>query len=387
MRLALPNFRAVLKLLPLLFLASFFALVACVEPVEPEFRFRDGFLIVDGKLSTVAGSSQLTLTQATKDGNQFRLNRTTAARVISIDDQGQSVEWELQNSFGQNNSQVFYAPPLDYQPTVGNSYRIVVTDENGSVYESVPELLRSPVEIEVFEQQFEQESFFSDELNRFVPAFQLQTTFTDPAETQDYYRFTYRGWDRVDSCLRCRFSRINTVTGECDPNFSVPGVSFFDYPCRQECWRELRYAESTLLSDEFVNGNSLVKFPSGRINYDWYSGILVIQDLERISSTAYDFYTVLQNQSLNSGGLNTTLPASLVGNVNTVSGEGAVLGYFTVVGGDQQRIYFDRDAFGGVPLPFGGTLNFDIPPPPGGQYFHPCEGPGRSSIRPQGWPQ
>ncbi len=48
-------------------------LSGCVEAVEPEYRSREGFLLVDGRLTNLAESSYLDLKRAELVGRQYVL--------------------------------------------------------------------------------------------------------------------------------------------------------------------------------------------------------------------------------------------------------------------------------------------------------------------------
>jgi hypothetical protein len=116
--------------------------------------------------------------------------------------------------------------------------------------------------------------------------------------------------------------------------------------------------------------------------------LLIVGELQKVSANAHAYYSVLRQQSLGGGGLNATLPAALDGNIDPVVEDSPpVLGYFSVVASSEGRVYFNRDTINGVPLPFDGNINFDIPPPPGAPYVHPCQGNDRRNQAPTGWPE
>lgn len=360
-----------------------FCCTACVDPVEPEFRFREGLLIVDGRLSNLPGASYLSLTEATREGEVYRLSPLETQLVQTLDGQGNTVEWVFREA------QQRYLPPPGFVPTIGETYALRFVSPNGRVFESDPEPLLPPVELTDFRLDFRQESYFSSNLNRFVPAFELFTTFNEPADTEDHYRFSYLSWEMLDRCLTCNFQRVNRITMRCEDSFGTSGIPQYDYPCQGNCWEVTRYGDGSLLTDELVNGNTLVDFTVGAIDYDWFGPLLVVAQLERISPNAHEYYEVLLQQVLASGGLSATLPASLEGNVFATEPDAntTVVGYFAVSGMAEERIYFNRDTVSGTPLPFDGTRNLDIPPPPDTIYRHPCEGPDRSTQRPLGWPE
>ena len=93
-----------LPLLLLLFLLG----VGRVEPVSPDYRFRDGFIFVDGEVSNLPDRSRLSLQQTELIGNTYKLLPYLAARVETIDRDGNSIRWQ------QLGSTDAYTPPAGF---------------------------------------------------------------------------------------------------------------------------------------------------------------------------------------------------------------------------------------------------------------------------------
>ncbi|PHI19208.1 hypothetical protein CEQ90_14185 [Lewinellaceae bacterium SD302] len=354
----------------------------CVEAVKPVYKFRDGFLLIDGKLSSIAGNSYLRASTGVLNGIQYSLEEVPLGQVVIIDGSGNQTEWIYLAEKRE------YVPPASFESSPGETYYVSLTTTDGEVYESTPETMPASTDLEEFDSRFVQESFFSDELNRFVPAFELSGSFQDDPEERNFYRLSYISWERLDVCLSCNFSQYNPFLEECVSTPLGRNTPRFDYACDTNCWEKTVYQNFRLFTDEFSDGNRVEGFKLGQVNYDWHGKILIIGKLEKISAGAHEYARVLREQSLGSGGLNATLPASLAGNMSAVDQEaGGVLGYFAVAAESEAKVFFDRDTVQGSPLPFDGDLNYDIPPPPAAPYVHPCEGPNRSTEKPAGWPE
>ncbi len=356
-------------------------LFSCVEPVRPEFNYRDGFIFVDGEVSNLPGRSRLSLQQAALRLGTYRLLPYRAASVQTIDGDGMTIDWQPVENTDR------YAPAEDFVGQAGQTYflRIVTTD--GDIIESDPEQLAAAVPIDNFRIEFKQETYYSDQLIRFVPAFTLLVDFRDPAGERNFYRFRHRSWEMLDVCLRCSPGRADPVTGECIPSPFPTGRPYFDYPCRENCWEQSFSEVVNIFSDEFTNGNPIKAYNAGRLDFDRYGGQLVIVEQQVITERAFAYSEVIRRSTTGSGGLNAALPATLDGNVNLVSEELLpVLGYFGSSASSEERVYINRDTVPGSPLPFLMTI-YDVPPPPGALYSHPCEGENRSTVRPLGWPE
>ena len=235
---------------------------------------------------------------------------------------------------------------------------------------------------------FRQEAYFDDKRGRFIPAFRLLLDFQDPAGTKNYYRFRYLSWKSLDVCLTCRFSEINRFTRKCESTEAASFVPYYDYPCRGgNCWERRLSPAVNVYSDQFSDGNPVQNYEAGMVDFEDRGGILMVVDQQQISAEAFAYTSLIERNTVSSGGLNAALPATLDGNVNAVSGGAeAVLGYFAATSSSEKRLYFNQATISGTPLPYP-VLNYHIPPPPQDIYRHPCEGPNRFRTRPVGWPQ
>ncbi len=356
---------------------------ACVDVVAPDFRFRDGFVFVEGEISNEVGFSRLRLQTSRITGSRFELIPLTVSQVQSIDGAGQIVDWQ-EAVVGSG----YYLPPTDYAGTPGESYAVRILTQDGRMMHSSPEILPAPVPFENLRMQFDQEAYYSEALRRFVPAFRFLVDFQDPTTHNNYYRFRHQTWEKLDVCVTCRFSRFNRSQGACVSDNTSQRVARFDYPCLGECWENAINSEINLFSDRFVNGNRVEAYEAARIPWEWYGGLLVIVEQQQLTERAHAFNEVIKGISIGSAGLNATLPAALVGNVayENSDEEETVLGYFAAVGTTSDRLYFNRDTVQGNSLFIDNRFNFDTPPPPGVIYMHPCEEANRSPIRPLGWP-
>lgn len=333
-------------------IALLLLLLSCVEPIRPEFNYRDGFIFVDGEISNLAGRSRLSLQQAELRLGTYRLLPYRAATVQTIAEDGTAVDWQPVDDTD------LYVPPEDFTGQAGQSYFLRIMTTDGEVIESDPELLATAVPIDTFQIVFDQESYFSDQLHRFVPAFGFAVDFRDPAGERNYYRFRHRTWEMLDVCLRCSPGRADPVSGECLPTPFPLGAPYLDYPCRQDCWEVTAGEDVNLFSDEFINGNPVRAYHAGRVDFDYYGGLLVAVEQQVITQRAFEYSEVIQRSTTGSGGLNAALPATLDGNVNLVSGNTSAvrrvheLGFNLVV--QSNRPYTVPNGFlelNGLPVP------------------------------------
>ncbi|MEL6140300.1 MAG: DUF4249 domain-containing protein [Bacteroidota bacterium] len=353
-------------------------LMTCVDPVTPAFNIRDGFLLIEGQVIDQPGLSEVRVSQSELLFGNYTLVPIQGATVSSIDSQGEEVNWTLIPTTNR------YQPPANFVGQTGETYYIRVVTPDGQIVESTPERMPNAVPIQNAEVRFEQEAYFSDGRNRFIPAFRLLVDFEDPANEQNYYQWKFRSWEFLDVCARCE--RSVWREGEC---ISTPDSRFvprYDYLCDAPCWTTSRSSQINILSDEFSQGQRIENIEAGRVDFDWPGGLLL--EVQQLSTTKaqFEYNQVLENLAEGSGGLNATLPAALIGNLQEVSDSGInALGFVGAASVAVERIYFDRDTVDGQPLPFDASIRLEplLPSPP----VAPCEGINRSRIRPVGWPE
>ena len=355
-------------------------LSSCIDPVVPEFRFRDGFLLVDGEVTNEPDRSYVTISLTELIANRYELNPFAVQSVEVIADNGEVT------IFTQVEDSKFYQPPPGFAGTPGRTYFIRIMTAEGQIIESSPETMVEAVPIDNLQMVFDQEAYFSNDRRRFIPSFRFLVDFQDPAGETNYYRYRYRTWEQEEVCLSCSFGQANAVTMSCVPTEASQSVRRYDYLCAEPCWERTISERVNVFSDEFINGNRVSGYEAARIDWDWQGFLLVIIEQQSITRENYQYNRVVSELSDGSGGLNSTLPAALDGNIDSETEGGfPVLGYFGVAATTTDRVFFDRDTVNGEPLPFDAAFNLDVPPPPGVAYLHPCEGVNRSNVRPEGW--
>jgi hypothetical protein len=153
--------------------------------VEPVFCFETGFLLVKGRIVDQEGYSEVRVSRNEILFGDYSLLPVNGVDLVSIDDRGNEVRWSQVEGTNQ------YCPPADFKAELGRTYYIRAVTPQGEIVESEAEGLPSPVPIASTRVQFEQEAYFSNGLNRFIPAFRLLVDLNDPAEEDNYYQWRY----------------------------------------------------------------------------------------------------------------------------------------------------------------------------------------------------
>ncbi len=366
----LPRMRTVISLFCCLLCS------ACVDPVVPSYDYTAGFVLLEGGIVDAAGGSRVLVQRSGLVFGSYQLEPVTGAVVHSVDEQGTETEWMAGPTPGE------YLPPKDFSATTGHSYSIRVALADGTLIESLPEQLPVPVPLGELRLRFDQEAYYSDSRERFVPAFTLLAEVQDPAGEDNYFSYEYRTWTQLTICQTC----YNSVyrNGECVQTPSSRRIDHYDYTCDGPCWGITPGRAVQLLTDERNPGATLPGVEVARIDYVGAGGILAEVQQRSLTRSAYNYYRTFEDLVEGSSGLNAPLPAPLYGNLTDVNDPAnAVLGYFSVSSLSTQRLYWNRDDTDGEPLSLPATpvLEPVSPAPPSA----PCDGPGRTRNQPEGW--
>ncbi len=233
--------------------------------------------------------------------HSVRITRTTAFNGLQpetvIDDANVTIESRIgleSINLSFDVSGVYYTPEMS--GNIGEEYRISIQLNSGETIQSEWELLNPLVEIDtLFYRSFiDQDEETGEDIDIYYPVVvSAEPSAADP----NYYR--YRGY------------RHNSLLNEPE--------------------------ELILLSDRFVNGKDSLPNHIPEFRYSLNEQIKV--ELQSINKPAYDFLTLLKNQTTSLGSSSGTSPAKLIGNLRNVTNpETTVLGYFGATSVSQDSI-------------------------------------------------
>ena len=367
----MPNFFRALTALALV------SLFACTDAVAPTYQFDDGFLLIEGRIADTEGFSEVRVARNQILFENYILTPVPGATVSTFDDEGQEVGWAP--VAGQEG---VYRAPAGWTADRGRRYGLRVVTPDGEMVESLPEPVPTSVPIVDSRVRFEQEAYYSEGRDRFIPAFTVLVDVDDPAEEENYYQYNFTYFEEITVCASCERARWRD--GECIAGPDTRFVTRWDYLCDARCWISTRAIGRNVMSDAFGNGQLIPNVPVGRLDYSRPGGVLFAIEQYNTSRASFDYNSVIENLAEGGGGLNAPLPAALVGNLTDVSANATrVLGFVGVTAVNTDRVFVVRDTFPGESLPYDGVVRLEpvMPEPPKA----PCEGGSRSRVRPEGW--
>jgi hypothetical protein len=115
--------------------------VACTDIYEPEIELVDNHLVVEALITNQPGRHAVRLTRSSAFGRSFQRVSVRKAKVYIIDSKGNEVSLE-EESAGT------YLTPPSFAGEVGESYVLHIETSNGMVYQSDPQELMPPLQVD-----------------------------------------------------------------------------------------------------------------------------------------------------------------------------------------------------------------------------------------------
>ncbi|MEO9476716.1 MAG: DUF4249 domain-containing protein [Cyclobacteriaceae bacterium] len=292
----------------------------CVQEIDL-FTGKTSPLIVSGHVSNEPGPQSVKLYYSEGYNSRPNYNVVSDARVAILDDQGNEEVLDY-TSYG-----VFLTSD-DFTGVVGKSYKLTIELETGEKYESGFEPLKAAPEVS------EVTYTLTDNGNIIFNA-----TYTDNAETEDYYRWRFEGTFQIQAPDYDDGGSWSSKFGFCYPG--IEPKTRFEY-----CWvTDLDNGFLNLSSDEFTNGQTVDDFPVYGIEltkaFDiGYSGQV---KLESLSKEAYNYWSAVKAQLGNTGSIFETANYQIRGNIKDLSDPDVqVIGYFDASAVSSARAYVDE---------------------------------------------
>ncbi len=363
---------------------GFFLAEGCVDPVGPQFEYTVGLIYIDALASTVEGSSYVSIRESTQEYGVFK-NKVVKNATVAFVNSG------TQNSVPLIEEGDFYLPPSDFKVQEGELWELLVRLEDERSYKSESEKVLAGVEIKEVDVAYDPQLEFNAPLDKFIPGHAITVRFDDPGDTDNYYYWRYRSFEKLINCRICFNGYLRN--GECQPNVSSIAdlyKPYYTYACSSDCW-QIRYGNKVkIFADAFTNGRTVSQLQVGEVPLYTKKDILIEVQQFTISPLAYRYFQTLKDIIDNNSGINSPLPAALVGNLyNPENKEEFVLGRFTAAATTTKQLLVRRNTILEDPLEdelVTQPESYIEPTPPPQVYGAPCvESHYRTGRMPQGW--
>lgn len=415
------------------------ALSGCVDAFDPQIKATVDVLVVDGMITNLPEPQIIRINRSKADPvtSLFGTSPITDATVEVIVDSAQVV-------LASETVAGSYRLPSDFRGQTGRAYQLRIRLKDGTTYLSSQQVMPAVSPIDRVQVEF----------NPRVPRLNHTSTMgaheffldtQDPESQHNYYKWDWTLYERKEWCKSCPkgiyavnnilpnqyFHRMfisgNELFEDCFtpppfPNGSgepplVPTWYWeYDYRCRTRCWEIIQNYNLNLFNDALSNGGLIQRRKVGVVPYYQRAPALVVIRQSGITPEAHEFFTLVETQTQNSGGLADTPPTAPIGNIrNAANPKEIVVGFFSASTVTELRYWLDRKDATGFPLGAydenGELLNQDEvlfyaligrrptpePPPPSTPYIRIWGGPPRvptaicedsntrTPFKPDGW--
>ena len=297
----------------------------CIEPFDPKIDDFDDILVIDGFLSNQTGPYTIKLSRT----SSIRIpvfRSETGAQVIISDDLGNS---EILN---ETSSGIYETSGNEIQGIIGRKYKLYIKTKDKNEYES--DFVELPESVEIDTVYGVVDFQVSDDTGDLKKGYQFFTE-TQP-NTNEYVNFL---WEIIETYEYNAEYQIEEV-------YDTTLNSFVTCPNPQEfykCWKTSRINNIFILKVNNGNNNivSSLNFTTAEskkllIKYS----LLVNQYI--INDEAYNYWSDLKKIMVQGNSLYNTQPFQVESNIKDINQEnGPVIGYFTVAGVSQKRIFVD----------------------------------------------
>ncbi|HRE67182.1 MAG TPA: DUF4249 domain-containing protein [Cyclobacteriaceae bacterium] len=332
-------------------------LISCISSYEPKLEPDSPKLTVDGWISDQPGTYTITLRYSSPYiNNEIVFTRYAENASVTItDDAGGETQLTYEGTGKYQTSPTFAGQ-------AGRSYVLNIMLQDGTFYQSQPEMLKPVPPIDTIYTSYKELSkgFLRGEFSVFFD-------FMDLAGTKDYYQ-----WDWTHYKLEQYCHITPSHSNEYD---------FLVANCCGPCWSIDRcYGCINIFSDTYYEDKKISRVPVLKIPYDSKAPYFVQIRLKSLTESAFKFWYIVSEQINNSGGIFDKPPVTIKGNiVNVNNPNDQVLGYFGASAIYEVPIYIDRSKID--------------KPPYGTAYIYrerpiciECSvGPYRTDRQPTGW--
>ena len=313
-----------INVLPLLMALMLLFFTGCVEEYWPEMNKYESVIVVDGLIHNGEGPYTITLSRSARPDKPV-FNGVANAQVSIHDHLGAEVKLTALE-------RGTYVTPAEFKAEAGILYQLQIVTAQGERYASDFESLPEPVGIDTVQAEVE---YHTDPRGYYVkPGVQF-----------------YVSTEAAINDSACFYWRL-TETFEFHADFEIYYV--FDQGILREmlhrdslrvCYRTLAIPEIFTYNTVNMNSPALVHFP---LNFtDTESRRLSVRyslliDQYTVSQKHYTFWNSVEQQNDGQGGLYSTQPFQIQGNMHCSSNpEQPVSGNFTVAGHTAMRIFVD----------------------------------------------
>jgi hypothetical protein len=302
-------------------------LAACIDPLDADLNTQREHLVVEGIFTNEAMLNYVRLSYSQPHTSPYNKFEEKAA-VTVVGSTGESFH------FLYDKAGYYFAEQGEAaRGTIGHSYtlQIAVGDKK---YMSKPVKLLAPIPIDSihFEVDTKTYAFRGDKEAKLYPGYNVLINYNDPPMEKNFLRWTFATTYEVQTQP---WEYIHPFTGLPAPK-----------DCCTQCFLEEKLEQFKVIDDRLTDGRQVLNQNVLFIPFEKYLGVknkLTVYQ-HTITSEAYNFFRILEQQKGTTGTVFDPPPAEVKGNMyNENDGEERVIGFFDVSGVSVRRITINKE--------------------------------------------
>jgi hypothetical protein len=321
-------------------LAIILVVCTCIDPYTPKLKGYDSLLTVDALITDANTSCIVKLTRTLQNQNDIP-PAVSDAFVYLTDDAGNT------STLINAGRGIYKTDSIEFRGTVGRTYVLHISTNDGKEYESEPCLMYPVPEIESV--YFEKDQQLTNNGTQSLDGISIYLDSKD-ADNNQYFRWSYEETWKYKVPYPKKFNYVKGANPDFPHIVPVNDVKEF-------CWNNRRSGEILIRSisngqAEKIKKQTVFFIPTGLSSRLLYQYTVLVKQYS-ISRKEYEFWDNLKQVNETGNDIFARQPYSVLSNLhNTTNPKERVLGFFQVSAVSQQRknIVYDEVGYIGLPI-------------------------------------
>jgi hypothetical protein len=312
----------------------------CIDPYTPKLKGYDSLLTVDALITDANTSCTVKLTRTMQNQNEIP-PAVSDAIVYLTDDKGNT------STLINAGRGIYKTDSIEFKGTVGRTYVLHISADDGQEYESDPCLMYPVPEIESV--YFAKDQQLANNATQSLDGISIYLDSKD-ADNNQYFRWSYEETWKYRVPYPKKFNYVKGANPDFPGFVPVNDVKEF-------CWNNRRSGEILIRSisngqTEKIKKQFVYFIPTEKSSRLLYQYTVLVKQYS-ISKNEYDFWDNLKQVNETGNDIFARQPYSVLSNLHsTTNPKERVLGFFQVSAVSQQRknIVFDEVGYLGLPF-------------------------------------
>jgi hypothetical protein len=341
-------------------IVAFLVLSACVDKIdfivpEPEVQ-----TVIEGMISDGPGPYEVKITRGLDlNANESSVSPVEHARVTLYDDEDHSED------LAEITPGVYRTGGI-IQGKLGHTYHIVAETQEGTIFQSEPDILNPPGEIENIQYEFEARTVVKNYGEVVADVFNIYVDSYAGTSQENFVRWRFKGTYKVTTHPELHETSVPPYTPYKDPP-SCSGYIITPGPVGSggvleqvgectccTCWIN-EFEKVPQLSDaELVTDNKLRHIKIAEVpinNFTFHEKYMVEVEQMSLSRKAFEFFKLIRQQKEGASNIFQPPSGEIIGNITSTNSNNPAIGMFWAGAIKKKYIFIPRDAVPYIVIP------------------------------------